>query len=134
VEAGKQLFARSACSACHGVDGKTEMLGPNLNGISNTMTREEILEDIMEPSKRIKPAQTGLRVTKKDGQVLLGRVVNTSDQSITLMLMGNQLVQVSRKDIASTEELQKSMMYENLLKSLSKEEVESLLDYIVSLK
>ncbi|HLO83108.1 MAG TPA: PQQ-dependent sugar dehydrogenase [Chitinophagaceae bacterium] len=134
IEKGKQLFAKQACFACHATDGKTEMLGPSLNGIANTMSREEIVDDIMNPSKRIKASMVAMRVTKKNGQVLLGRVVNADGDNISLMLIGNQVVQIPKTEIASAAEERKSLMYENLVKNLSKEELDHLLDYIVSLK
>lgn len=134
IEAGKQLFARNACAACHATDGRTEMLGPNLHGIANTMTRDEILDDIMYPSKRIKPAQTGLKVTKKNGQVLMGRLISNDEKQLTLILVGNATVTIDKADVLATEEMKKSMMYENLISRLTKQEVDNLMDYIVSLK
>src|SRR5690554_933729 len=73
---GRQLFADLACSACHAVDGKTELLGPNLKDIGRIYSREELLEEIQEPSRRIKPSMAPTRITKADGEVLLGRVVS----------------------------------------------------------
>jgi putative heme-binding domain-containing protein len=134
IEKGRQLFAKQACSACHATDGKTELIGPSLNGIANTMSRDELLDDIMNPSKRIKASMVAMRVTKKNGQVLLGRVVNADGDHVSLMLIGNQVVQVPKSEIASAIEERKSLMYENLIKNLSKEEADHLLDYIVSLK
>ena len=133
IELGKQLFAQRACSACHGVKGP-ELLGPNLEGIGTRLSREEILEDIQFPSKVIKPSMGAVRVVKKDGQVLLGRVVNADDKQISLILIGNKVVSIPKSEIQSTANESKSLMYENLIKGLSKEEVNSLLDYIVSLK
>jgi putative heme-binding domain-containing protein len=134
IEKGRQLFLGRACFACHATDGKTEMIGPALNGIANTMTREELLHDIMNPSERIKASMIATRVTKKNGQVLLGRMVSSDTESISLMLIGNQVVKIPKSEIGKTEEERKSLMYENLLKNLSKEEIDNLLDYIVSLR
>jgi putative heme-binding domain-containing protein len=133
IELGKQLFAEHACLACHAVDGGTELLGPNLKGIGKQLSREEILEEVLKPSERIKPSMMAVRVTKKDGQVLVGRVVNASEKEIALMLVGNHVVQIQRNEIEKTEDEKKSLMYEGLLHNLSNAEKESLLDYVVSL-
>lgn len=133
VEAGKQLYAERACLGCHAVDGVTELLGPNLKDVGKRLTREEILEEILKPSERIKPSLMALRVIKKDGQVLIGRVVNASENQISLILVGNSVVQIPRNEIQRTEDEKKSLMYESLLNNLSDVETESLLDYIVSL-
>ncbi|AHM59633.1 hypothetical protein D770_06850 [Flammeovirgaceae bacterium 311] len=133
VEAGKQLFAERACLGCHAVDGKTELLGPNLKDVAKRLNRTEILEEILKPSERIKPSMMALRVTQKNGNVVLGRVVHANDDEISLMLVGNHVVQIPRSDIQSTENVNKSLMYEGLLTGLQDLEKEALLDYIASL-
>lgn len=133
VESGKQLYAELACLGCHPVDGGKELLGPNLRDIGNQLSREEILEEIEKPSERIKPSMMAVRVTKKDGQVMIGRIVNSNQEQISLMVVGNQVIQIPREDIESTEDDPKSLMYEGLLHDLTEAQTESLLDYIVSL-
>jgi putative heme-binding domain-containing protein len=133
VEAGKQLYAEYACLGCHGVDGSTELLGPNLKDVGKRLSRKEILEEILNPSERIKPSMMALRVTKKDGQVLLGRVVHANEKHLSLMLVGNHVVQIPREQIEKTEDEKKSLRYAGLLTRMSEAEKESLLDYIVSL-
>jgi len=134
IEAGKHLFAQKACLACHAPDGSSELLGPGLPGIGNRLSREEILEEIEYPSRIIKPSMGAMRITKKDGKVLLGRVVNADEKQISLMLVGNSIVQIPRNEIAKTEAEKKSLMYEKLLNGMSSKEINSLLDYIISLK
>lgn len=134
IEEGKQLFAEAACLACHAVDDNAELLGPNLRGIGKRLSREEILDDIKNPSKIIKPSMAGLKVTKKNGQVLLGRAVNSNDREISLMLIGNSIVNIPRSEIARTENETKSLMYENLIHGMSQQDINNLLDYIVSLE
>nr|WP_255502081.1 c-type cytochrome [Algoriphagus sp. AK58] len=133
LENGKQLFAIRACSACHAVDGTTELLGPNLKGIGKEFSQEELLEEINKPSERIKPSMIAARITKKDGKVLLGRVVYTDENTVSIMLVGNHVVQVPKSEIKSSEEDLKSLMYENLLAGLSEEEIKNLLNYLSSL-
>lgn len=133
IDAGKQLYAEYACLACHAVDGGTELLGPSLVGIGTQMSREEILDDIRNPSLRIKPSMGGMRITKTDNRVLIGRVVSSDENEISLMLIGNQVVKIPRSEIRTAENEKKSLMYEGLLDGLSEQQIESLLDYIVSL-
>ena len=74
-----------------------------------------------------------VRVTKKDDQVLIGRVINSNEKEISLMLVGNSVVQIPRSEIKKTEDEEKSLMYEGLFNGLPDTERESLLDYVVSL-
>jgi putative heme-binding domain-containing protein len=134
IERGRQVFLQRACFACHATDGKTEMIGPALNGIANSMTREELQNDIANPSERIKASMVATRVIKTNGQNLLGRMVSADETNISLMLIGNQVVTIPRSEISETKEETKSLMYENLLKGLKQEEIDNLLDYVLSLK
>lgn len=134
VDLGKQVFARVACAGCHETDGKTELLGPNLKDVGNRLTRAEILEAIQFPSKIIKPSMMGLRVYKKDGQVLVGRVVNSDKDKLSIMLVGNVVEEIPQAEILKTENETKSLMFERLTSRLNEAEVEALLDYIISLK
>ncbi len=133
IAEGKSLFARSACAACHSVVDSVEFLGPNLNGLGKRMSREEILDDIQYPGKRIKPGMVGTRIELKNGQVLLGRIVQATESSVDIMLVGNKIETVKRTDILQMKNHDKSLMYENLLKSLKPEEINYLLDYLQSL-
>jgi putative heme-binding domain-containing protein len=133
IEAGKQLFAEAACLGCHQVDGTKELLGPNLNDIAKQLSREEILEEILNPSARIKPSMMGQQIIKNDGQTLLGRVVSSNEQELSVMLVGNTVVQVPRSEIKETEAVKESLMFEGLLTGMSESDIEALLDFLVSL-
>lgn len=134
IELGKQLYARRACQGCHETDGQTELLGPNLKYVGNRLTRKEILESIKDPSKIIKPSMMALRVNKKDGQTLVGRVVSSNSEMISLMLMGNIVIDIPRSEIHEVQNEPKSLMPEGLLKPLKKHEIDALLYYVISLK
>lgn len=133
VEMGKQLFAESGCLGCHQVDGKTELLGPNLKDVSKNFSRAEILESIQYPSKQIKPSMGGVRITKKDGTVLLGRVLNSDHEQLSFMVVGNQIVNVKKNEVEKMVNESKSLMFENLLTSMTNEKREALLDFLMSL-
>ena len=134
IEEGRILFGQSACSACHSVDGKTELLGPDLKGVGKKLSREDILEEIQSPSKIIKPSMGAVRITKKDGQVLLGRILNADEKELSMILVGNKIVKIPRDEIAKSENEKKSLMFENLIKNRSEKDIKNLLDYIMSLE
>jgi putative heme-binding domain-containing protein len=133
LERGRQLFAERACSACHAVDGATELLGPNLREVGRIYDRAELLEEILHPSRRIKPSMAATRIRKRDGETLLGRVVGADERRVRLMIVGNRVVEVPRAEIAAEEPVMQSLMYENLLANVPQEEVDALLDYLIGL-
>ena len=133
IASGKQLFAEHACLGCHSMDGTTELLGPNLKDVGKRLSRSEILDEIKNPSARIKPSMMAVRVVKKNGQVILGRTVSADENYLTVMVVGNHVVSIARDEIEKTEDVKQSLMYDGLLSGLSEAEQQSLLDYMISL-
>ena len=130
---GKQLFAELGCLGCHQVDGTTELIGPNLKDVAKHYSRKEILEEILNPSARIKPSMGAVRITKNDGNILYGRVVNADEKQLSFMLVGNQVVTVNRTEIARMDNEKKSLMFEGLINRLAEDKREALLDFLASL-
>lgn len=131
---GKQLFAENACSACHSVDGKSDLLGPDLKDIGRFYSKSELMEEINEPSLRIKPGMIGSKITKKNGEILLGRVVGSDQDVIRVMVIGNRIIDIPKADIQSEEPQKNSLMYKGLLTGMSEEDTDALLSYIINLK
>lgn len=133
LQLGETIFATASCSACHSVDGKSELLGPDLKDIGRYLSKEELIEEIQSPSLRIKPSMFGLKITKTNGEVHIGRVVNANEEKVQLMIVGNKVVNIPRSEIDKEEEQQKSLMYANLLNTLQDNEKEALLAYLLQL-
>src|SRR5439155_26203952 len=56
--AGRRLFFHSngaGCFKCHIVDGRGGRVGPDLSRTAGTMTRERLIQSILEPSREIAP-------------------------------------------------------------------------------
>ncbi len=134
LELGRDLFARAACSACHSIDGKTELIGPNLKDIGHVYSRQELLEEINSPSLRIKPSMIASKITLENGETMLGRIVSSEEKRIRLMIVGNRIVDIPKDQIQKEEFSRSSLMYEDLLHGMSGKEVDALLSYLISLK
>ena len=100
---------------------------------SKNFSRAEILESIQYPSKQIKPSMGGVRITKKDGSILLGRVINSDKEQLAFMVVGNQIVNVKKNEIEKMVDETRSLMFENLLSGMTNEKREALLDFLMSL-
>ena len=133
LERGRVLFGDRACAACHAVDGKTQLIGPNLKDAGRIYSRDELIEEIAFPSRRIKPSMGATQITLQHGDVLLGRVVGSDERRVQLMLVGNRIVDVPRGDIATEEPYETSLMWEGLLEGLSDEQIDDLVSYVRSL-
>ncbi len=90
------------------------------------------LGEIHQPSLRIKPSMNGSLITKTNEEVHLGRVVHSDSVQVQMMLVVNRIFSIPRKEIEKEEGETKSLMYEGLLNSLSEEEKEALLSYLLN--
>lgn len=104
-----------------------------------TLIRDELpprsLCNLHHENSEVITSSTGApRITKKNGQIHLRRIVSIDAESISLMIIGNSIQRIPRNEILKTEDERKSLMYEKLLNGLSPEEVNHLMDYLVSLK
>ena len=72
IELGKNWFnnkERSQCDKCHMINGM-EKSGPNLDGIADKYTREELLRQVLYPSESITRGFEQMKILTHDGKVL----------------------------------------------------------------
>jgi putative heme-binding domain-containing protein len=76
----------AACVRCHAVgqSGGADV-GPNLAGIASRLTREQILESLLEPNARIAPGFGTISVTLKNGDRVDGMLRSETDAELVVM-------------------------------------------------
>ena len=134
-ENGRKMFGASACFACHRFGNAGGMTGPDLTGAGGRYSPHDLLDQIINPSKEINEQFAPIVVTKNNGEVAVGVVVNLSGDNVTLntdLSDPNQRVNVDRKEVKSIEVSKVSPMPPMLLAMLKKEEILDLLAYILS--
>jgi quinoprotein glucose dehydrogenase len=62
----------AACTRCHTVRSAGSDVGPNLTDVASRLTREQILESLLEPSARIAPGYGTVGISLKSGQRVNG--------------------------------------------------------------
>lgn len=129
---GKEIFTQRACATCHTVDGSGTLLGPDLRSMGLTMDRAGLLESIENPSANIKTDYDTAKLTKKDGKELIGRIVASNPDRVTLMQPGNVKETTPRSDIRSVDMLPTSLMPPGLITGLSNADKDDLCAYIES--
>ena len=60
------------CTRCHSIRGRGTDVGPDLTRIARTLTREQLLEALIEPNARIAPGFGTLAVTLRSGERIDG--------------------------------------------------------------
>ncbi|MBP6827596.1 MAG: HEAT repeat domain-containing protein [Saprospiraceae bacterium] len=86
-DAGEHLFTynpTAQCMRCHalGIDGGT--VGPPLTHIGSVLSREQILQALVDPSARLAPGYGNVSLKLKDGQEVFGVLAKETDSALTL--------------------------------------------------
>lgn len=134
-ETGRKMFTAAACYACHRFGNAGGMTGPDLTGAGGRYSPHDLLDSIINPSKEINEQFAPIIVTKNDGSIVSGVVVNLSGDNVTLntdLSDPNQRTNVDRKVVKSIEVSKISPMPPMLLAMLTKDEILDLLAYILS--
>ncbi len=132
---GQKMFAAAACYACHRFGNAGGMTGPDLTGAGGRYSPHDLLDQIINPSKEINEQFAPIIVTKNNGEVISGVVVNLNGDGVMLNTDSsdpNQQVSIDRKEVKSIEASKVSPMPPMLLMMLKKEEILDLTAYILS--
>jgi putative heme-binding domain-containing protein len=110
VKHGAQVYAKSACGACHRVGNSGNDYGPNLTRIGGARSAQYIRQSIVEPSADIPAEFEGVTVETLKGQKLTGVRVNEDTFSIQLRLPNGQFGLFKKSELKSVSYEKKSVM------------------------
>jgi putative heme-binding domain-containing protein len=134
-ENGKAMFSATLCLKCHrfGADGGG--VGPDLTGAGSRYTLRDLAEHIIDPSKVISDQYDSHIIEKKDGGIVIGRIVVEENGKVFVAVnpfdLGTTMA-VDEKEIASKKVNPVSMMPPGLINTLNPDELQDLLAYIMS--
>jgi putative heme-binding domain-containing protein len=137
LERGKNLFFKVAalnCKSCHRIGTGPEQLGPDLNEIGKKYTRPELLEHIVEPSKKVDQKYASYVVQSSDGRVISGLLLKQSEDEVVLRTAENKEVRLPSDEVEEMIVSAKSIMPDQLLRDLTPQQAADLLEYLWSLK
>jgi putative heme-binding domain-containing protein len=132
---GKRMFAAAKCFECHRFNGRGGATGPDLTTVGQRFSRQYILESIINPSEAISNQFQATIITKKSGEVVVGRIVNMHGNAIQVQpnpFVPSHTVKINHDNVKSTRPSPTSMMPPGLINSLKKEEILDLMAYMLS--
>jgi putative heme-binding domain-containing protein len=125
---GKILFQQT-CGSCHKMFGEGGNIGPDLTG-SNRTNVNYILSNVLNPSEEIQDDYKMVVVTTRDGRTYSGNITGENSRQLTLRVVGQDAVIISKSDIQSQETTDVSMMPPGLFDMLRDEQVLDLVSYL----
>jgi len=133
---GEKLFWSQAvnCGACHKIGDRGTALGPDLSTIGKQRAREDLLESILEPSRRIEPKFAAYSAHTKDGRLFTGLVTRRDGNEVVLRDSQNKETVIAVKDVEMLQPSRTSLMPEGQLAGLTIQEATDLLEYLVNRK
>jgi putative heme-binding domain-containing protein len=133
-ETGARVFKELGCIQCHRFAGSGGGAGPDLTGVAKKQTPHELLESILEPSKKIAPEFAATIVVTLGGKIHEGRIAQEDNQNLVLHTAGtlSAPVTVLKSQIDERKLSTTSTMPARLLNTLEKSEILDLLAYLVA--
>lgn len=130
VVEGDRLF-QAQCAACHQVEGRGGLVGPQLTGIGNRGV-ERLCEDVLDPNRNVDHAFRQTVITLRSGDSLSGLFRRDDGAQVILANALGAEVSVARDEIVERRESELSLMPDNFGDSLNEEEFVHLLAYLLA--
>jgi quinoprotein glucose dehydrogenase len=134
---GRNIFNYNSvaqCVRCHTAGNATDggAVGPSLKRIASILTREQILEALVNPSVRLSPGYGSVSLKLTDGQEVFGMLAKETATDLTITTSDAEPLIISIARIAKRENMPSSMPAMGSL--LSKREIRDVVEFLSNLK
>jgi len=133
---GETLFWSAAvnCGSCHEVGERGTPVGPDLSTIGKLRSREDLLESIVEPSRRIEPRYAAYLAHMADGRLATGLLVRRDENEVVLRDGPNPEIILAARIVERLQPSLRSLMPDGQLAGLTAQEAADLLEYLATHK
>ena len=135
VDLGRRVFFRhqaGQCIRCHAYDDMGGVAGPRLNGIAGKISRKEILESLINPSKRLAPEFGIVTLELDNGQTVSGILNEETNNSLTLQMGNNPDTVLLKTNIVKRTNAPSSMPDRKNL--MTRREIRDVVSFLATLK
>lgn len=120
------------CVRCHAIRGEGGIVGPDLTAIGSKLTREQLLQALVEPGLRLAPGYGSVTVTLTDEQTVSGILMEETAQELTIKTSDAEPLRIPVSRISKRENGASSMPPMGTL--LSKRELRNIIEFLANLK
>ena len=132
---GEQLFYNheaAQCTRCHSIFEMGGNAGPGLAGLGNRLSKEQILESMVDPSAVLAKGYAIVYIKTKKGESISGTVLDENAEMMKLKVGKEGIREIDKNKIESVENIPSSMPPMGSL--LSKREIRDLIAFLSSLE
>jgi putative heme-binding domain-containing protein len=119
------------CGKCHRVDDRGSAVGPDLSSIGSLRSREELLESLLVPSRRIEPKYAAFVVQTTDGRAYAGVLTARDEKTLNLRDAEGKEITLAAPDVEVVRPSVASLMPDGQMAGLTAQEAADLLEYLV---
>lgn len=132
---GGQVFEQAGCGICHAMSTYWEGngLAPDLTAVASKMTRDQILQSIVEPSATLNGQYYHTEFTLVDGSMVRGTVVDAEGATLIVapvMMVPDVTIRIPKADIKSEAPSPVSPMPVGLLNPFTREQILDLMAFL----
>jgi len=132
---GRNVFNYNStvqCVRCHNMGSEGGSVGPNLAKIGGILSREQILQALIEPSARLSPGYGTVSLKLKDGQEVTGTLAKENAVELVITTSDAEPLVIPVSRIAKRENMPSSMPAMGTL--LTKREIRDVVEFLSGLK
>jgi putative heme-binding domain-containing protein len=136
AERGEKLFWSQAvnCGKCHRLGDRGTAVGPDLSSIGKSRSREDLLESMLSPSRRIEPKYAAYLAETGDGRFVTGLLVKRDAEAVVLRDGQGQEIVLEAANVQKLQPSRTSLMPDGQMAGLTAQEAADLVAYLASRK
>ena len=131
----KQMFQVANCVACHKLNGAGQEIGPDLTKLDPKYLAMDVLQEVLDPSKKINEKYQTFVFELSSGKVVTGLVLEETGDTVKVIenpLAKTEPVIIKKSEIDTREKSPISIMPKGLLDKLTRDEILDLIAYIAA--
>jgi len=130
---GAAIYERLQCHTCHGgtatPKAESRIFGPDLAGVTRRLSRLELADALVYPSKQVADRYKAMEITLKDGASFIGFITEQKTDLIAFAER-DQVHRFRREQVEKLAPYSTSLMPERLLSASTNQEIRDLLAYL----
>jgi putative heme-binding domain-containing protein len=131
---GEKLFWSEAvnCGKCHRLGDRGAPVGPDLSSLGKSRSREDLLESLLFPSRRIEPKFAAYVALTDDGRTATGVLVKRDAETVVLRDGQGKEIVLQTSELQRLQPARNSLMPDGQMAGLTAQEAADLLEFLAT--